>query len=151
MITNKEDCLLKVKKILEDVGINPSFQRIKILEFMINSKEHPNVEMIYNALYVDLPTLSKTTVYNTVKLLVEKGILISFSLGDGELRYDYYKEAHSHLYCIGCKKIIDCECCDLKKVIQENLDNLNFKFITAQFIISGYCKDCKNNKRGKKC
>ena len=57
---------------VEDIGaylksheIKPSFQRMRIFEYLITHRNHPTVEMIYKSLVKEIPTLSKTTVYNT--------------------------------------------------------------------------------------
>ena len=56
---------------LKSKSIRPSLQRIRILEYLIKNRNHPTVEMIYNELLCEMPTLSKTTIYNTLKLFVE--------------------------------------------------------------------------------
>ena len=62
-----------IKAYLEDFHIKPSLQRIMIYKFLSEKKSHPTVEEIYTNLCPDLITLSKTTVYNTLHLFVEKG------------------------------------------------------------------------------
>ena len=52
--------------------IKPSYQRIKIFQYLVENKNHPTVDMIYKALCTEIPTLSKTTVYNTLNLFIEK-------------------------------------------------------------------------------
>ena len=56
-------------KLLKEKDISPSIQRIRVLEYLQNSKNHPTVDNIYNDLIKEIPTLSKTTVYNILKLL----------------------------------------------------------------------------------
>ena len=58
-------------EILENKGIRPSVQRVRIFKFLMQSKQHPTVEMIFNALLPEMPSLSRTTVYNTVELFKE--------------------------------------------------------------------------------
>lgn len=53
--------------------IKPSVQRIAIMDYLLNHKTHPCIDEIYTALCKEIPTLSKTTVYNTLKLFVEHG------------------------------------------------------------------------------
>ncbi len=53
---------------LLNAGIKPSYQRIKIYEYIFNNNIHPTVDNIYKKLLKEIPTLSKTTVYNTLKL-----------------------------------------------------------------------------------
>ncbi|HOG69585.1 MAG TPA: transcriptional repressor, partial [Fibrobacteraceae bacterium] len=62
-------------EILQNKGIRPSVQRVRIFKFLMQSKEHPTVEMIFNALLPEMPSLSRTTVYNTVELFKEVGLV----------------------------------------------------------------------------
>lgn len=72
MITNME----KIKTLLEEKGIKPTFQRLKILEYLSNNlNNHPTVEMVYEKLLNDIPTLSLTTVYNTLNNFLEKRLV----------------------------------------------------------------------------
>ena len=52
-------------------GIHPSVQRIAIMDYLIKHRTHPTVDEVYTALSDEIPTLSKTTVYNTLKLFAE--------------------------------------------------------------------------------
>ncbi|MCB0402432.1 MAG: transcriptional repressor, partial [Flavobacteriales bacterium] len=59
---------------LSSNNIKPSVQRIKIFEYLHENRQHPTVDTIYKDLVGHIPTLSKTTVYNTLKLFVDNGI-----------------------------------------------------------------------------
>ena len=58
--------------------IKPSMQRIAIMDYLFEHKVHPTVDKIFNDLYPQIPTLSKTTVYNTLKLFAYQGEKHSF-------------------------------------------------------------------------
>ncbi|OPL15479.1 MAG: hypothetical protein AVO39_08010 [delta proteobacterium MLS_D] len=58
------------KRLLEK-RIRPSFPRLRILEYLLKSREHPGADDVYRALVDDIPTLSKTTVYNALALFEE--------------------------------------------------------------------------------
>jgi Fur family transcriptional regulator, peroxide stress response regulator len=126
-------------KILNEHEIAPSIQRVKILEYLRNYKTHPTADMIYQDLVKEIPTLSKTTVYNTLKAFSEKGILIQLSLFDNEIRYDFDTENHVHFKCNECGNIFDLDCC---------CDNykdemLNGHKITEHHVnLKGICSSC---------
>ena len=88
-----------VGEFLKTNGIKPSYQRIKIYEFLMNNREHPTVESIYNALNGQIPTLSKTTVYNTLKIFIDKGIAMAITIDDNEVRFDAQMDLHGHFKC----------------------------------------------------
>ncbi len=96
-----------VTKFLVENKIKPSYQRMSILEYLIKYKTHPTVDEIHQKLVVEIPTLSKTTVYNTLKLFVEKGIVLLINIEDNETRYDADTSAHGHFKCVKCNKIYD--------------------------------------------
>jgi Fe2+ or Zn2+ uptake regulation protein len=73
---------------VEKEGIHPSYHRLKILEYLMSHKTHPTVERIHKELSKEIPTLSKTTVYNTLNLFVSKGIVQELTIEEKEVRYD---------------------------------------------------------------
>lgn len=92
---------------LREHGIKPSHHRLKVLEYMLENRNHPSADMIYKALAPEIPTLSKTTVYNTVELFLEKGVVQPIMIAQNELRYDADTSFHGHFLCRECGKIYD--------------------------------------------
>jgi len=76
-MTNKAayECLM-------DHGVKPSVQRIAIMDYLLKNRTHPTAEEIYSALVNLIPTLSKTTVYNTLKLFVEQGAALMLTIDE---------------------------------------------------------------------
>jgi len=68
----EESTIDKLKKSLKENGISPSIQRLKVYEYMLLHRNHPSVNMIYEGIKDEIPTLSKTTVYNILKLFIKK-------------------------------------------------------------------------------
>lgn len=96
-----------LKQELKIKNINLSHQRLKILEYLTQNHCHPTVEQIFTALLKDIPTLSKTTVYNTLRVLVESGLVRVITIEDNETRYDIVTENHGHFKCESCGTILD--------------------------------------------
>ncbi|MBN2460486.1 MAG: transcriptional repressor [Candidatus Cloacimonetes bacterium] len=97
----------RVKKILLEHEVVPSIHRMLILQALMNSCSHPSADEIYRALLNQIPTLSKTTVYNTLKTFEEKGIIESFSIMNNEVRYELQPHPHAHFKCKLCGTIYD--------------------------------------------
>ena len=131
------------KEVLKEHGIPPSLQRIKILEYLHNFKTHPTADMIYRALADEIPTLSKTTVYNTLKAFTEKGIIMELSLFENEVRYEYNTEPHIHFKCINCGKIYD-----ISKSFEclKNEEIEGHKVLEHHINLKGICKNCLNKE-----
>ena len=139
MNTNNE-----IKEKLLSHGIKPSLQRMAVMEYLSEHRTHPTAEMIFNDLSPSIPTLSKTTVYNTLRLLSDQGAILSLNIDERNVRYDGYMVAHAHFRCKKCEKIFD---------IIENPMNVpgqdfvqkskDFRITECQVYYKGYCKDCE--------
>ena len=88
-------------------GLSPSPQRVAIYDFLRKNAIHPTVDTIYQAVLNDLPTISRTTVYNTVKRLTAAGMVQEVIIEDGELRYDADVSSHGHFKCLQCGEVYD--------------------------------------------
>jgi Fur family transcriptional regulator, peroxide stress response regulator len=101
-LNQKIDSLAKT---LIGKNIKPSYQRIIILEYLLNKKNHPTVDKIYTDLAKEIPTLSKATVYNTLDLLKEANLTKVVTIENNETRYDAKVSSHGHFKCESCGKI----------------------------------------------
>lgn len=92
---------------LHSYGIKPSVQRIAIMEYLLNHKTHPSVDEIYVALSKQIPTLSRTTVYNTLRLFVEHKAANMLTIDERNTCFDAETGTHAHFLCRQCGKIYD--------------------------------------------
>jgi len=131
---------MDVVNLLKESGISPSVQRIRILEFLMTNFTHPSVEEIYISLVKEIPTLSKTTVYNTMNLFREKG-LIKAVIDEGETKFDGNISEHGHFKCRKCGKIIDFDInsMDLKELTGFKIEEKHTYFV-------GICSGCIEKK-----
>jgi Fe2+ or Zn2+ uptake regulation protein len=97
----------QLKELLQSKGIRPSHQRLKILEYLVENKEHPTVLMVHDALSKEIPTLSRTTIYNTLNVFAKEGLALPLHLAPDETRYDGTTTLHHHFICTTCGKIYD--------------------------------------------
>ena len=88
-------------------GIRPSMQRLAIMDYLINHPIHPTIDDVYQALSNKVPTLSRTTVYNTLRMLSENQAEQMITIDEHRVCYDGNVESHVHFYCKKCGKIID--------------------------------------------
>lgn len=130
-------------QLLRERGIKPSIQRIRILEYVINHKTHPTVDMIYKDLIDEIPSLSKTTIYNTLNLFLEKSMVQLISIEDNETRYDADMDIHGHFKCINCKEIFDVK---LEEPLKSSELN-NFEINDTQIYFKGICPNCKSDQK----
>ncbi len=92
---------------LAECGIRPSVQRLAIMDYLLNHPVHPTIDDVYNGLCKQIPTLSKTTVYNTLRMLSEKKAAQMITIDEHRVCYDGNTDGHVHFFCKRCGKVID--------------------------------------------
>lgn len=92
---------------ITEAGLRPSLQRIAILEYLQTHSNHPSVETIHSELMPRIPTLSRTTVYNTLKVLCDAGLVKPLHIDIRNQRFDGCTTPHHHFLCRQCGKVVD--------------------------------------------
>lgn len=83
--------------LLRQCDIQPTPQRIAVVEYVLKSKTHPSADDVLSSARKKCPTVSRATVYNTLNLLVEKGLLGMQTLRGGAIVFDPNTDKHHHL------------------------------------------------------
>ncbi len=129
---------------LQKHNIKPSVQRIAIMKYLMEHRTHPTVDEIYTALSPTIPTLSKTTVYNTLKILSEQGAAQTLTIDERNTCYDADTTPHAHFLCKRCGKIYDLPCDNMvKRVVNTDMDGHEVQEI--HYYYKGICKQCKED------
>ncbi len=123
--------------------IKPSVQRVAIMDYLKANRTHPTVDEVYNALLPSVPTLSKTTVYNTLKLFAEQGAALCISIEEKNVRFDADIEDHAHFICLKCNKIYDIP---MKSKAIQIVTADDFSITQTHLYYKGYCQECKDKK-----
>lgn len=97
----------RAEKLLSEMGIQPSFQRMAIVDYLMKHKTHPTADEVFSAISSEVPAISRTTTYNTLAMLARKGLILSLDLGGGRTHYDGDTSNHGHFICTGCGIIRD--------------------------------------------
>lgn len=127
---------------LNKKGLRPSYQRIKILEYLANNPCHPTAEQILSEIKKEIPTLSKSTVYKTLGAFVEAEMLREITIENNEVRYEYNLTDHGHFKCEKCGSVYDFEI-DFNILKSEGLSG--FKINDKNIYFKGICKRCLIN------
>ncbi len=93
--------------ILRRSGIQPTPQRIAVLHSILKTTTHPSAEELLKKVRHDCPTLSRATVYNTLNLFVEKGLIKTQILKEGSVVFDPNIDKHHHFIDEESGKIYD--------------------------------------------
>jgi len=82
--------------VLRDHGISPSAQRVAVADYVLNTDEHPSADEVWTRVRERFPHVSRATVYNSVNLFVEKGLLRQLVLTEGRVVFDPKTDDHHH-------------------------------------------------------
>ena len=136
-------------QMISNAGIRPSVQRVAIYAYLCEHHTHPTVEAVYEDLSPKYPTLSRTTIYNTLKLFEEKRLVQSIQIEDDKLRYDCDTSDHVHFKCSRCGKVYDMFNGGkilLPKISDSNFLPHGFTPHKMQTNIWGVCPECSTRK-----
>ncbi len=124
-------------------GFKATPQRLMICDFVLSNKEHPTTEQIYQEVRKKYPTLSLATVYQTLHLLTEIGLLQELKLSNNFSRYDPNTSLHINIICKNCGKIQDYEAGSVKMFWSKIIQELGFKPTGQRLDIYRYCEQCQ--------
>jgi len=82
--------------LLRSHGIRPTPQRVAVATFLVGNTDHPTAEQVYFGVRHTCPTVSRATVYNTLHLLVERGLVRQHTLREGVSVFDPQTAPHHH-------------------------------------------------------
>jgi Fe2+ or Zn2+ uptake regulation protein len=129
----------KYLEILKQNQLKITPQRLAIMKYLDENRTHPTADEIYKNIKEKNPSLSKTTVYNSLDTLQEHNIIQSITISSSELRYDFRHSMHHHFLCKKCGIItdIDIECPNIDKMLK---DGHKVEEVQGYFI--GVCTNC---------
>jgi Fur family ferric uptake transcriptional regulator len=127
---------------LEKNHLKQTRQREVILQTFLEAKRHVTSEDLYQAVRKEHANIGYTTVYRTMKLLVEAGLATERHFDDGITRYESEHEHHDHLVCIKCGKIQEFECDEIEELQNEIATSYSFEILRHRHELYGHCSTC---------
>lgn len=126
--------------------LRPSAQRLAVLRYVGNSHAHPTSDEVYREIVGAIPSLSRSTVYNSLHALVEAGLVRELEIDAGNKHYDLAPQPpHGHFICRNCGCIFDTPLpAGLESVVPEG-----FEIDSVDVYGKGLCPGCvasENNK-----
>jgi Fe2+ or Zn2+ uptake regulation protein len=94
-------------QVLRRHGIQATPQRIAVAEYVLAVRTHPSADEVWEQVRRRCPTLSRASVYNTLNLFVDKGLLKTQVLKEGTVVFDPRVDAHHHFIDVDTGKIYD--------------------------------------------
>ena len=125
----------------EQKSLRMTSQRKIIAQVLEDTADHPDVEELYTRASKIDPTISIATVYRTVKLFDEAGILDKLEFGDGRARYeDAERDHHDHLIDINSGSVIEFVDSDIEKLQEKIANKLGYKLMGHKLELYGVPK-----------
>lgn len=134
----------KAYRKLRQCGIRPSLQRVAIMQYLQTHFTHPTVEDVYRGLRDEIPTLSLTTVYNTLRMFSEQKAALMLTINDHHVCYDGVTAPHAHFFCKQCGMVIDLAGDDTPADAFP-MEREGCLLEEVQLYYKGICNDCRNN------
>lgn len=137
----------EIKLYLKSKGYKLTAQRECILGIIIKNRDkHLTVDEIYKYVYEENKTIGIATVYRTILLFEELGVLIKLIFDDRVIRYELSsfdeKHTHHHLICVKCNKIMEVKE-DLLEELEKRVEmKYKFKILDHNLKILGICSKC---------
>jgi Fur family peroxide stress response transcriptional regulator len=132
---------------LRKKGYKATSQRIAICRFALRGRNHPTAQRIYGEVKPVYPTVSLATVYKTLHLLKDLGMVQELAFAEGETRFDSYAQPHANLVCQGCGNISDVDDPVTREMVARIASRAKFTLTGQRLDIYGLCERCTHRTK----
>ncbi|MFT8356471.1 Fur family transcriptional regulator [Bifidobacterium aquikefiri] len=130
-------------EVLHDRGLRTTPQRKLIYRIITATAQHVSAQQIQQELEDVFPGISLPTVYSTLELFTQLGVIHKMAINDGEMLYDTgWSHPHAHMKCRQCGRIFDL---DIPPVTQKDIQSAakaGFNVDSGDLLLHGLCKEC---------
>lgn len=129
-------------------GLTPTRTRRRIAELVFSAKRHFTAADLLQWIRKDNPSVGKVTVYRTLSLLVDSGLVAERDFIRNHLHYEPIvgRPHHEHMICLGCKRIIEFVHDEIERLQEEVARHHDFEIIHHIHKLFGYCSRCRRNR-----
>lgn len=139
----------RIEKLCSQKGMRMTDQRRIIARVLSDSADHPDVEELYRRSAEIDPRISIATVYRTVRLFEEAGILERLDFRDGRARYEEVTDSHhDHLINIQTGRVVEFHSEDIEKIQSDIARKLGFKLVDHHLELYGVPLDGSSGEDG---
>jgi len=125
-------------------GRRATTQRQLLLEILQEAKGHLDADELYRRARQRQPVLSLSTVYRSLQVFEELGLVKKHQFDSTRWHYELRSETtHYHLVCLGCGRILEFHCPSAKRLRSSLSKQKGFKVINAEAYLEGYCLKCQ--------
>lgn len=131
----------KISKAMAEKGLRPTPQRLAVYQYLLTHPIHPTADTIYQALVAQYPTFSRTTIYNSLRSLVEIQLVRTVNIEAEEQRFDGNPTDHGHFRCTHCGRIYDF---DVDEKALQQMCPTGFQAEIKDVFFNGICAACSH-------
>ncbi|MGB9720956.1 MAG: Fur family transcriptional regulator [bacterium] len=141
----------RLKKLSKKQHLKSSHKRQSIIEYFLTQDKHLSAEELYNKIKNSFSGIGYSTVYRTLKLLVECGLASARHFEEGITRFEpiHPKEHHDHLICIKCGAIVEFANQEIERIQRRIARKYKFRVQDHKLEIYGLCQKCVRKARKK--
>jgi Fur family ferric uptake transcriptional regulator len=130
--------------LLEAAGVRPTRQRVTVLGELMRERDDVTAQELHERLRARGERLGLATVYRTLGLLAQAGVVDALSHHPAELCYRWCGEGHHHhLVCTSCHRVVEIEECELDPWLDRLAERHGFASVAHRLEVSGLCPDCR--------
>ena len=133
----------EIIRIFQENNFKVTPQRLAICRDILVSKNHPSAEQIYKDIKMKYPTISKATVYKTLSLLRNIGLINELHINDTFTRYDPKTSVHINIVCPHCLNIYDYESEEFNEIWNNIISKIEGEVISQNIDVYSLCKKCR--------
>jgi Fur family transcriptional regulator, peroxide stress response regulator len=124
-------------------------QRLVLYRALMEMPEHPNPEQVFERVRAELPSISLATVYKTLHLFLENGIIREVSPHHGSLRIEPNAEPHHHFFCLQCHSLTDLPRNEVDELPLKESVPAGFHIAQVSMEVRGLCRCCAESTSAK--
>ena len=138
----------KLKKYLASKQLKQTQQRKSIIAQFLKIRKHADAENIHNALRKNGQNIGLATIYRTLNMLKNAGLVEQHSFEDGRAVYELISpgDHHDHLICKSCGKIDEFEHEGIEELQQKIAEERGYLLLSHRLDLYGLCESCKHQK-----
>ncbi len=144
----QQEKAIRLEEMCRKRRIPVTHQRRVVLDAVAERTDHPTADQVYEDVRGRVNTISRTTVYRVLQLLVDLGLVTKIGHPGATVRFDARTELHHHLVCLCCNKLIDLEDLDLKAVELPDTNRNGFEVTDYSIHFRGTCLACRRAQAG---
>src|SRR5262245_4267818 len=118
-------------------------QPLAIYQVLASDPSHPGAQDIYRRIKPNIPSLSLGTVYRTLELFEEQGLINRVHAFSDQARFDANLDAHHHLVCVQCRRVMDFEDQRLAALPIQESNLQGFRVLSHRIHLVGLCESCQ--------